>query len=124
MKRYVVDCISVASFADFVEATNAGFIRAAGGEWNGNLDAFDEYLSWPADEQYELEFRDAQACATALGQVAMAGWLRDTLRTCHPDNVPSLQQRLAAAECGEGQTLFELIREIIADHTQVRLILS
>jgi len=124
MKRYTVDCSSVGSFGDFVRATNAGFIRVVGGEWNGNLDAFNDYLSWPEEEEYELEFSGAAACATALGHAAMATWLRDTLRTCHPDNIHGVQQRLAAAERGEGQTLFELVREIIADSAQVRLILS
>jgi hypothetical protein len=124
MKRYSVDCSSVRSFEDFVGATNVAFIRPVGGEWNGNLDAFNDYLSWPKEAEYELEFMGAGACAKALGHPAMATWLRGTLRTCHPDSIPVLQRRLDAAERGEGQTLFELVREIVADNEQVRLILS
>lgn len=124
MKRYTVDCSSVRSFGDFVEAANAGLIRPVGGEWNGNLDAFNDYLSWPGEEEYELEFRGAATCASALGHAAMATWLRETLQTCHPSGIHGLQQRLHAAERGEGQTLFELVKEIVADNVQVRLVLS
>lgn len=124
MKRYSIDCSSVRSFDDFVRAANAGFIRAVGGEWDGNLDAFDDYLSWPETAEYELELRGAAACAAGLGHAAMAAWLRDTLRTCHPDNTLALQRRLDAAERGEGQTLLDLLREIIADHAHVKVVLS
>lgn len=124
MTRYTIDCTSVESFENFVKAANAGLIQPSDGNWSGNLDAFNDYLSWPPESEYELEIHGATKVAESLGHAAMAKWLRDTLKTCHPDNVEHLKQRLSDAECSKGQTLFELLLEIIAGQTHVRLVLT
>ena len=124
MKRYTLDCRTVRTFADFVEAANAGFIRASGGEWNGHLDAFNDFLAWPDEGEYELELVGATLCAASLGHEAMALWLRQKLETCHSGNAHHFRSRLEEAEQGHGQTLFELLGEIIADNPHVRVILA
>jgi hypothetical protein len=113
----------VRSFDDFVEATNLGFIEPVGGSWNGNLDAFNDYLSSPEEAEYELEVLDASSCARNLGHAAQAAWLREHLGTCHPSSVADLQSRLALAEAGQGETLFDVIKEIISDNRHVQLVL-
>jgi len=45
-----MDLGKVTSFADAIEAFNEGLIERCGGRWNGNLDAFNDYLSWPNEE--------------------------------------------------------------------------
>ena len=62
VKRFTIDGRRVRSFDEFVEATNMGFVELVGGKWNGNLDAFNDYLSWPEEEEYELELLDAASC--------------------------------------------------------------
>jgi hypothetical protein len=124
LKRYTIDCRQVGTFAEFVEAANAGLIRPAGGQWDGNLDAFNDYLAWPEDDEYELEVEDAGRCRAALGHEAMAEWLRQKLHGCHPTARPSIEKRLADAERGQGLTLFDTLREIITDNTHVRLVLT
>ena len=42
--------------------------------------------------------------------------LERKLQTCHPQNVSYVTEDLAAARRGEGQTLFEIIVEIIRVH--------
>jgi hypothetical protein len=123
VKRFTIDGRRVRSFDDFVEATNAGFIENVGGKWNGNLDAFNDYLSWPEEKEYELELIDATGCAQQLGHAAQAAWLRAHLQTCHPSNVADMESRLAQAEAGQGETLFDVVKEIIADNPHVRLVL-
>ncbi|HEY7215193.1 MAG TPA: hypothetical protein VIC28_11220, partial [Thermoanaerobaculia bacterium] len=81
MERFTIDGRRVLSFDDFVEAANAGFVEQVGGRWNGNLDAFNDYLSWPEEDEYELELLDAANCARNLGHGAQAAWLRDHLDT-------------------------------------------
>ena len=122
MKRFTIDCQGVASFADFVAAANAGLVHGVGGDWNGSLDAFNDYLTWPQDDTYELELTDASSCAAALGHTAQAAWLREKLATCHSSNVSTMRTQLASAERGEGQTLFDVILEIICANEQVQLI--
>ncbi len=68
MKEYVVDLTAVTSWPDFIAAFNEGFVRPVGGEWHGNLDAFNDYLSWPDEDQYRLVIRGWQACAAQVNR--------------------------------------------------------
>ncbi|PKN26494.1 MAG: hypothetical protein CVU65_05445 [Deltaproteobacteria bacterium HGW-Deltaproteobacteria-22] len=63
---YRVDCTKIASFEDFIEAFNKALIEPVGGKWNGNLDAFNDYLSWPDQTPYKLEILGASRCAQTL----------------------------------------------------------
>lgn len=108
---------------DFVEATNVGFVEQVGGKWDGSLDAFNDYLSWPEQEEYELQLLDAAGCARSLARAAQAAWLRQRLGTCHPSSVADMRSRLAQAEAGRGDTLFDSITEIITGNRHVRLVL-
>jgi len=123
VKTFTIDCRKVRSFADFVEAANVGFVELIGGKWNGNLDAFNDYLSWPEETEYELELVDAAGCGRGLGHAAQAKWLREHLGVCHPSNAADFRQRLALAEAGCGETLFDVIKEIVSDNPHVRLVL-
>jgi hypothetical protein len=68
MREYVVDVSAATSWVDFVAAFNEGFVRPVGGEWNGNLDAFNDYLWWPDEHPYRLVVCGWQACASAVNQ--------------------------------------------------------
>ena len=103
---------------------NQGLVRDAGGEWNGNLDAFNDYLSWPDEESYELVFLGAEHCESVLGHRAQADWLRDNMSKCHPSNEESVRARLAIAQQGQGETLYDVIRDIILDKAHVRFVES
>jgi hypothetical protein len=61
-------CLGRTSWADFGTAFNEGFVRPVGGEWNGNLDAFNDYLWWPDEHPYRLVVRGWQACAEAVNR--------------------------------------------------------
>jgi hypothetical protein len=124
VKRFTVDARSVESFEDFVEAFNRGFVEHVGGTWNGNLDGFNDFLSWPQESHYELELLGSEASELNLGYPAQAAWLRGNLETCHPSNRRDVEARLALAEAGRGETLFDVLKEIIESHSEVRLILS
>ena len=66
MRRYKVDCRKVTDFEGFIDAFNRDFVHKVGGHWNGNLDAFNDYLAWPEEERYELELIGCQNLETAL----------------------------------------------------------
>jgi hypothetical protein len=68
VREYVVDVSAVTAWADFVAAFKEGFVRPVGGEWNGNLDAFHDYLWWPEEHPYRLVIRGWQACAPAVNR--------------------------------------------------------
>ena len=74
MPEYVVNVSAAASWADVIAAFNRDFIRPiCGGEWNGNLDALNDYLSWPNDQPYRLVLRGWSDCATVVNQHAAHG---------------------------------------------------
>ena len=123
MNTFTIDARRVRSFDDFIEATNVGLIRKVGGEWNGNLDALNDYLSWAEEEEYELALLGSATCAQNLGHAAQAAWLREHLGTYHPSNIADLRSRLTQAEAGRGETLYDVIKEIIAENRHVRLVL-
>ena len=123
VSTFTIDGRGVRSFEDFVEATNVGFIELVGGWWDGNLDALNDYLSWREPEEYELVIVDSADCARSLGHAARATWLRQHLVTCHPSNVADMRSRLALAEAGLGETLFDVVLEIIGSNARVRLVL-
>jgi hypothetical protein len=122
VKEYVVELSQVDSFADAIAAFNEGLIERCGGHWNGNLDAFNDYLSWPVAESYRLVLRGAAQGRHALGHAAMAQWAREHIGTCHPSNVESMRDRVIVAEGGEGPTLFDELMEIIAHNGHVTLV--
>jgi hypothetical protein len=55
---------------------------------NGKLEAFNDYLSWPEDEEYELELLDAVSCAHNLGHAAQAARLQEHFGACHQSDLP------------------------------------
>lgn len=63
---YEVDCREVRSFEDLIAAFNRGLIELVGGKWNGNLDAFNDYLSWAESCPYKLVVLGREQCAQAL----------------------------------------------------------
>lgn len=53
--QFRVDLHDVHDLPAFASAFNEGLISAAGGHWNGvGWDAFNDYLSWPAEDSYAL----------------------------------------------------------------------
>lgn len=66
MKTFRIDCSTIESYEDFIRAFNVGMIRSLGGEWNRNLDAFNDYLSWPDDVPYQISLVGSLRCEATL----------------------------------------------------------
>lgn len=68
ISEYRIDLRNVQDMDAFVAAFNEGLIHAAGGHWDGNSwDAFNDYLSWLAQESYRL-LLDGWSRCRALGE--------------------------------------------------------
>jgi hypothetical protein len=96
VRRFIVDCGAVTDFEGFVAAMNRGFIELVGGHWRGKLDAFNDYLSWPAESPYELVLRNATG-------------LPDALAGLHPS---------AVGDVGDESSLWHVIQYIFADNAE------
>lgn len=54
-RQFRIDLHAAHDFPAFAAAFNNGLIHGVGGHWAGqSWDAFDDYLSWPTEETYEL----------------------------------------------------------------------
>jgi hypothetical protein len=105
---------------DDLEGFAREFSRLLGDyEWRGNLDAFNDVLRGgmgTPDAGFVLRWLNSDRSREVLGHDATVRWLEDTLRTCHPENRPSVQGELELARRGEGSTLFDWIVEIVREH--------
>ena len=115
---YEIDGRSFVDFAGFIEEFNRVFVRQFDSTWNGNLDAFNDYLFWPDQHPYLLVWRHSDLSRQRLGHEEMAKWLEERVRHCHLLNVPEIQRRLGAACRVEGETMFDLLVEIIRDNAE------
>lgn len=118
---FEIDGSSFEDFEGFVREFNRGFVSRVGGNWNGNLDAFNDYLSW-ADSPCTIRWRNSDKSRRDLGHSAMAAWLSNNLTGCHPSNIALVQERLDHATKHTGPTLFEWLVEIIQNNDDVELI--
>ncbi len=88
-------------------------------DWGHNLDAFNDILrggfGTPAGG-FVLRWARAREARTHLGYPATVAHLEAKVLRCHPSNVAFVQADLEAARRGEGQTLFEIVLEILAVH--------
>ncbi len=88
-------------------------------DWGHNLDAFNDILrggfGTPAGG-FVLRWTNARSARTNLGYPATVAHLEAKVRRCHPTNVAAVQADLEAARRNEGQTLFEILLDILVVH--------
>jgi RNAse (barnase) inhibitor barstar len=85
----------------------------------GNLDAFNDMLSGgfgSPEGGFVIRWVNSDRSREALGYPETIRWLHVKRETCHPSNVPHVDTELEAAQRGEGQTLFDILVEIIEIH--------
>ncbi|HEY1548694.1 MAG TPA: barstar family protein [Kofleriaceae bacterium] len=87
--------------------------------WGRNLDAFNDILRGgfgTPDGGFVLRWTNSARSRDTLGYAATVQMIESKLLRCHPTNVASVQADLEAARRGEGQTVFEILVEIIRRH--------
>jgi hypothetical protein len=119
-----IDGARFVDFHGFVDEFNRTYVRQFNAIWNGNLDAFNDYLDW-LDGEYTLVWLNAEESGRNLGHAEMVRWLAGNIQTCHPDNIMDVATRIRDARLGLGPTLFDWLVQIIReDHPQVELRLT
>lgn len=93
----------------------------SGYRWHGNLDAFNDILRdgfGTPKGGFTLRWLNSTLSTERLGYREMVTWLEGTRKTAHRSNLPSIEKRLEAAQRQEGQTMFDMLVEIIRVHGQ------
>jgi RNAse (barnase) inhibitor barstar len=87
--------------------------------WGRNLDAFNDILRGgfgTPEGGFVLRWKDSDVSRRSLGYPETIRYLEAKAQRCHPTNVPGVLNELEAARRGEGQTVFDMVVEIIRDH--------
>lgn len=90
-----------------------------GHRWGRNLDAFNDILRGgfgTPEGGFQLRWVNSALSKERLGWDETIRFIERKITTCHPDNVPHVEADLAVARRHEGETLFELIVDIILRH--------
>lgn len=99
-------------------------------DWKvGTLDGFDDILYggfgvFESGEEVEITWKDSQKSKEDLGLEATRHFYENKIRQGKPFNVELIQQKLDELTSGNGQTLFEILIEIIESHKNITLILD
>lgn len=101
-----------------------------GADWKvGTLDGFNDILyggfgAFENGEEVELIWKDSQKSKKDLGFNATHEFYERKIRQGKPFNTELIQQNLDELISGNGQTLFDILIEIIEDHKNITLILD
>lgn len=91
-------------------------------DWKvGTLDGFDDILY---GVESDITWKDSQKSKKDLGFELTKEFYENKIRIGKPLNVDLIQQKLDDLIDGNGQTLFEILVEIIGSHQNIKLILD
>jgi RNAse (barnase) inhibitor barstar len=115
--RIEIDGKKFSSLEGFYDEVSERLVPGA--RWGRNLDAFNDILRGgfgTPEEGFVLVWKHHDISRERLGYEETIHELRRRLERCHPSNIPLVEKELAAAERGEGPTVFDWLLEIIRDH--------
>ena len=91
-------------------------------DWKvGTLDGFDDILY---GVNSDITWKDSQKSREDLGFDLTKEFYENKIRIGKPFNIELIQQKLDDLIDGNGQTLFEILVEIIGSHQNIKLILD
>ncbi len=91
-----------------------------------NLDVFNDVLrggfgTFDYEESIKLIWRNSAKSKLDLSWAETIKYLESKLESCRPSNIESVKSDLESAKNHEGQTLFDILIEIINEHEHIRL---
>ncbi|KXH86000.1 hypothetical protein [Chryseobacterium kwangjuense] len=99
-------------------------------DWKvGTLDGFDDILYggfgvFENGEPIEIIWKESQKSKEDLGFEATRTFYENKIRQGKPFNIKLIQEKMDDLISGKGQTLFEILVEIIRSHKNITLILD
>ncbi|MCS3532270.1 ribonuclease inhibitor [Chryseobacterium sp. JUb7] len=119
-KMTVINGSHFSNLEGFYEEVSRLFMKDE--DWKvGTLDGFDDIL-YGIDT--DISWKDSQKSKNDLGFDLTKEFYENKIRQGKPFNVQLIQQKLNELIDGTGQTLFEILIEIIESHKNITLILD
>lgn len=98
-------------------------------DWKvGTLDGFDDILYggfgvFENDEEIDMVWEESEKSQEDLGDRATRAFYQNKITQGKPFNIELMKQKLNDLNTGKGQTLFDILVEIIRSHHNITLIL-
>jgi RNAse (barnase) inhibitor barstar len=114
---YILDGSQFSSLDEFAEYFSKHVLKDY--RWRGNLDAFNDIMSGgfgTPEEGFVLQWENSTLSRTQLGYDETVKWFQERVTNCHPANILYMQDRLSQAKKGQGETIFDMLVDMISDH--------
>ncbi len=127
-KVAVINGSHFSDLAGFYDEVSGVLMKDTG--WKvGTLDGFDDILYggfgvFESNEDLEIIWKDSDKSKNNLGFELTGEFYKHKIRQGKPFNVDWAQQKLDQLMAGTGQTLFEMLVEIIESHKNITLVLE
>jgi len=119
-KTAVINGSHFSDLSGFYEEISEVFMKDA--DWKiGTLDGFDDILY---GFEGKIIWKDAEKSKKELGVEATKKFYENKINRGKPFNINLAQQKLDDLIAGNGQTLFEILIEILESHQNITLILN
>jgi len=119
-KTAVINGSHFSDLSGFYEEISEVFMKDA--DWKvGTLDGFDDILY---GFRGEIIWKESDKSKEDLGFEATKVFYENKIKQGKPFNIELIQQKLDDLIAGNGQTLFEILIEILESHQNITLILS
>ncbi|WP_126970940.1 barstar family protein [Gynurincola endophyticus] len=126
MKTLTIEGKNIHDIASFYEEINRVFMFNEDWQIGQSLDAFNDLLHGgfgevPLNKPVQLVWKDIAISKEALGYNATKAYYLNKLQPGSSFNQEYFKQKLAQLENGEGQTYFDIVKEIIDEHIRIQL---
>jgi len=127
IKQVIIDGSVINDIPSFYDEINRVFMADEDWKIGHSLDAFNDVLFGGygllhGNEAIRLLWHHIAHSREALGREATKSYYQEKLKPDSPFNKALFKEKLAALENGTGQTYFDIVMEIIADHPNVEVI--
>ncbi|GAB3280610.1 hypothetical protein GCM10027347_55850 [Larkinella harenae] len=127
VKQIEIDGSAINDIASFYEEINRVFMGSESWRIGHSLDAFHDLLfggygALQGAQSVELHWHHMDHSRKALGYQTTRAYYLDKLRPGSPYNKKLVEEKLEALESGRGETYFDSILAIIAEHPSIRVI--
>jgi hypothetical protein len=124
IKEFVLEGNKFDTLLGFYDEVERVLTKDLGWKIGRNLAAFNDVLwggfgAFEYEEPIHIIWENSDKSKSDLDYPETIKWLEEKLKRCHPSNIPSVKGELLRANNGEGQTLFDIIIEIIEEHKHI-----
>lgn len=128
-KVVTIDGNKFSSLPSFYDEIERELTRNLDWRIGRNLNAFNDVLRggfgvYEYEEPIKLTWLNSDKSRMDFGWEETIKYLSAKLTTCHPSNVKSVAGDLELAKSRLGQTLFDILLEIIKEHDHIELMLQ